>query len=174
MAATTETFDISMFAESEAPVQNARQTAYLKRSSKRVVVPGAMVGCARKTFFGAWKSIGVPFNVCDIAMNGMSFRNFGVGFDPGTQLRLTILSPGRSPITVTGEVVWNRQIPRDKHEGAGVHAHVCGVKFKKYIENAWATLTEIMEDQKEEKQKAVAKEVKDVAEKPSADLSLLG
>jgi hypothetical protein len=170
MASTTDTFDIAMFSEAEAPAkQSARQSAFTKRTSKRMAVPGAMVGCARKTMFGTWKTIGVPFNVCDIAMNGVSFRNFGMGFDPGTQLRLNILVPGQGPVTVTGEVVWNRAIPHEKHEGPGVRAHVCGVRFKKYFENAWAALTVIMEEPKE----ASSKSTEDKTDSPSPDLSIL-
>jgi hypothetical protein len=165
-----------MFAESEAPAaQSARQGAFLKRTAKRVAVPGAMVGCARKTLLGTWKPIGVPFNVCDLAMNGISFRNFGEGFDPGTTLRLNILVPGRTPITVTGEVVWNRAIPHMKEEGPGVRAHVCGVQFKKYCENAWAVLTVVIEEPAEKKAKKAkgTKDSKDPVETSPPDLSIL-
>lgn len=148
MSSVASTYDIAMFSPAEnekVETEGIPQGGLLKRSSKRVEVPGAMVGCARKSLLGIWKPIGVPFNVCDIAMNGLSFRNFGEGFDPGTHLRMTLLLPGQTPITVTGEVVWNRRLPHAKEEGVSVRAHVCGVQFHKYMENAWGVLTELME-----------------------------
>jgi hypothetical protein len=105
---------------------------------------GAQVILQRRNLLGFWKASGAPFSVCMVGVDGLSFRNFGVRMDVGTVLRLSILLPGKAPMTVRGAVIWNKEhAPTPGMDGGSVHAHICGVKFSDYGAEAWSVLTDV-------------------------------
>lgn len=121
------------------------QPEMTKRSAERCKIQGALVICARKGLLGMmWKNDAAPFHICDIAVNGLSFRNFGARMEPGTPVKMTILLPGKAPILVRAEVVWNNDQPVEGSNGIAQHTHLCGVKFVDYTANAWSVLSKTL------------------------------
>jgi len=131
--------------ESTAPTEESAQangngSLWRARLTERFTIPGALAICARKSLFGMWKPSGIPFQVRDIGLGGLSLRHIGVALEPGTRLRLNILLPKCAPITVQGTVVWNRDDATSVSSAGTQFNRICGVKFVDYDARAWSVL----------------------------------
>ena len=125
--------------EESAPA-NGNGSLWRARLTERFTIPGAVAICACRSVLGIWRASGIPFQVRDIGLGGLSLRHIGVELKPGTRLRLNILLPKCAPITVKGTVVWNKH---DATSGSSVGTQfnrICGVKFVDYDARAWSVL----------------------------------
>jgi hypothetical protein len=131
----------TMTAANESAPARPSGSLWTARLAERYTIPGTLAVCAtRRSFLRFWKTSGVPFQVQDIGLGGLSFRHVGFEMKPGTLVRLNILLPKCSPIRVKGIVVSNRDdIAQDA--GASMQfSRICGVKFVDYDAEAWAVL----------------------------------